>query len=276
MIPVLIILTAIFLSAYGALVGFGGGVFIVPILTLVFHYPIEYAVGAVSLSLIPSALITTILNHRHSHVDYVTGVVLEVPTILGVILGSALVAILPRLQIEYVFVVAISIVGISFLRKKKELENEGDRKPSFFEKLNFQKPFFIKKDKDGNVLYRINYLLATFFGILAGTLAGLFGVGGGFMKTPIMIKVFKIPVKIAAGTALFMIIITSVTSSVSHYLLGHILWQYSYPVAIGFIIGPFIAIYLKRKISSKGLEKLVGFSLLCASGIMLLNIFYIH
>lgn len=266
----LIILIALLLSGYGALVGFGGGVFIVPILILVFHYPIEYAIGAVTLSLVPSALLTTVLNNKHGFVDYKTGLVLELPTIFGVVLGSMLVSVLPTKALQYVFVVVIAFVGLSFFKKKKETEGEG-----FLKRLNNHQPNYVKKDNEGNVLYKINYFIATGFGLFAGALAGLLGIGGGFLKTPIMIKVFRIPAKIAAGTTLFMIIITSITSSVSHYLLGHMKMHYVIPVVIGFVIGPFLGVRLKKKMAVERLEKLIGISLVLASCLMLVNILLI-
>lgn len=269
----LIGLISLLLSGYGALVGFGGGVFIIPILVLIFHYPIEFAIGAVTLSLVPSSILTTLLNNKHGFVDYKTGIVLETPTVIGVILGSLLVTVLPTALLQYVFIIAITLVGLSFFKKKKEAENENE---SFLKRMNNRTPNFIKKDQNGNVLYKINYFLATGFGLLSGTLAGLLGIGGGFLKTPIMIKVFRIPAKIAAGTALFMIIITSITSSVSHYLLGHVKVDYTIPVIAGFIAGPFLGVELKKRIASEHLEKLIGFSLIVAAGLMLVNVLLIQ
>src|SRR5699024_6177363 len=104
-----------------------------------------------------------------------------------------------------------------------------------------------------------------FFGLVSGALAGLFGVGGGFMKTPIMLKVFKIPAKIAAATALFMIIITSVTGSVMHTLQGHILFEKSWPVALGFSLGAIIGYKVNTQISDSFLERLIGVSLITAT-----------
>jgi len=272
MIALFIGLVAVLASAYGALVGFGGGVFVIPVLVLAFHYPMEYAVGAVTLSLVPSSIITTLLNNKHGYVDYITGIILEIPTVVGVVLGSLLVSLLPRTQLQYVFVIAITLVGLSFLKKKKEEAPENN----FFKRLNDRPPNFAKKDANGNILYKVNYFIVTGFGLLSGMLAGLLGIGGGFIKTPVMIKVFRIPSKIAAGTALFMIIITSITSSISHYLLGHMKWSYVMPVVVGFVIGPFLGVQLKKKISAGNLEKLVGISLIIAAVLMLVNILFIH
>src|SRR5690606_2572217 len=140
-----IILASFSASAYGALVGFGGGVFMVPVLVLVFGYPIQYAVGAVVFSLIPSSLITTLLNNKERYVDYITGSILELPTMAGVIIGSGLVAVLPKSYLEYIFVIIISMVGISFLWKTKDISEKG----SIWQGLNAHHPYFTKRNSSG-------------------------------------------------------------------------------------------------------------------------------
>src|SRR5699024_9712885 len=92
--------------------------------------------------------------------------------------------------------------------------------------------------------------------------------GGGFMKTPIMIKVFKIPAKIAAGTALFMIIITSITGTVMHSFQGHIILEKSWPVVLGFSLGAIAGHRLNTQLKESLLEKLIGVSLITAAGMM--------
>jgi uncharacterized membrane protein YfcA len=110
------------------------------------------------------------------------------------------------------------------------------------------------------------------FGISAGTVAGMFGMGGGFLKTPIMIKVFKIPAKISAATALFMIMVTSITGSVSHYLQGHIDFRLAFPVMLGFTIGAIVGHRINTHIKQELLEKLIGAALLLASCVMFINL----
>ena len=114
--------------------------------------------------------------------------------------------------------------------------------------------------------------VAVSFGLVAGMIAGLFGVDGGFLKTPIMVNVFNIPPSIATATSLFMIIFTSITGSTSHYFLGHINFTYSIPIVCGFIIGAFAGNHLKINISEKFLVKLIGIGLVFAGFCVLLNI----
>lgn len=267
-INLLIIAIGIIISLYGSLVGFGGGIFMVPLLVTVFHYELPVAVGAVMVSLIPSTLISTYLHRKEGNVDFRMGMMLEIPTVIGVIIGSVLLGFLPAKQLEIFFSFLVFIIGFSFLLKN---ENKNTPRSSVFYKLNFLPPRLIIKNQKHFSAYRISIWMASFFGLLAGSLAGLFGIGGGFLKTPIMIKVFGMPAKIATATGLFMILITSITGSVSHYLQGHIIFERSWAIIVGFTIGALLGHKINLGLENSKLEKLIGLGLLLAALIMLSN-----
>lgn len=248
--------------------GFGGGIFIVPILITVFHYNLDVAVGAAMISLIPSALISTYLNRKEGNVDFKMGLFLEAPTIIGVVLGSLLISFISAKRLEIVFALMVMILGLSFFIKLKKYKNH---ELGVFYRLNKLKPRFVIRNATNFVAYRVSLYMVIVFGMLSGLLAGLFGVGGGFMKTPIMIKVFKIPANIAAATALFMIVITSITGTISHSLQGHVRMDKTWPIMVGFILGALVASKLNTHIKGAILEKLVGFSLILASLLMMAN-----
>ena len=270
-IPLLIII-GLLISLYGSIVGFGGGIFMVPILVSVFGYDLDVAAGTAMISLVPSSIISTILNRKKGQVDFKVGCLLEAPTMVGVVLGSLILSYFSAtgnlLVLEIVFALMILILGASFFIGK---DKERNNKDSFFYKLNTQKPAFIFKNELNYVAYRVSLYMALFFGLVSGALAGLFGVGGGFMKTPIMLKVFEIPAKIAAGTALFMIVITSITGSVMHTMQGHILLDKSWPVVLGFTLGAIIGFKVNTHLKEDFLEKLIGVSLVTAALMMVLK-----
>ncbi len=256
-----IALSSIIVSAFGTIIGFGGGVFMIPILIIFFHVPINIAIGSVILALFPGSLISTIYNHRNNTIDYKSGIVLEIPTIFGTVAGSFLTVYLPTFLTEIFFSVFIGLVGLYMFNKARKGKVRQDEN-SIFNKLNNIGPRMIRTTRHGT--YQMSYLLSIVFGLMAGVMAGFFGIGGGFLKTPIMVNVFNIPPFIAASTALFMIVITSFTGSISHYFLGHITAQYSIPVVIGFIIGAFAGNSLSVKVSEKMLGQLIGVGLLLA------------
>lgn len=266
---ILILIAISFLiSLFGSIVGFGGGIFMVPILITIFHYKLDAAVGAAMVSLIPSALMSTYLNRKKGNVDFKMGMLLEAPTIVGVVLGSLLISYISAKRLEILFALMVLILGSTFFIKFKKYKNHD---LGVFYRLNKLKPRFVIKNSRKMVAYRVSLYMVLLFGMLSGTLAGLFGVGGGFMKTPIMLKVFKIPAKIAAATALFMIVITSITGSISHYLQGHIHWDKAWPVMLGFALGAIGGHKINTHIKGAILEKLIGFALILAGLIMMSN-----
>jgi uncharacterized membrane protein YfcA len=255
---ILIILFAVIISAFGTIVGFGGGVFMVPLLVIGFHVPINIAVGSVLVALFPSALISTIYNSRKQLIDYKTGLLLEIPTMFGTVFGSFLSVIIPVLILELIFGVFITYLGVNFI-KKSYGEQVRNIKDSIFYKLNKIGPKVIRRTSYG--AYRVSFMLALVFGIIAGTSAGLFGIGGGFMKVPILVGVFSTPSQIASATGLFMIVITSLTGSISHYFLGNVHFGYAIPIVIGFVAGAFIGNSITAKIDEHILKRLIGIGL---------------
>jgi uncharacterized protein len=266
----LIVLICIAISLFGNLAGFGGGVFVVPILVAFFKYPFSYAVGSTIFSLVIASLISTYFNKKEGNIDFKTGIILEIPTMIGAVLGSLLLDYIPLAPVEIVFAILLFILAYSFLTPPKKIYDY--KGTGILKKLNTIPPVIHKYNKELNIQYNMGLWLATFFGLLSGTLAGLFGVGGGFMKTPIMIKVFKIPVKIATSTAMFMIIITSITSGISHYTQGHIIIGYTWPVVIGFTIGAFLGGIVNKNLKDNKHEYIIGVALLLVALVNCYNV----
>lgn len=265
---ILIFFFAILFSAFGTLVGFGGGIFMLPLLIIFFRVPIDIAVGSVILALLPGSIISTYFNARLKKIDYLAGILMEIPTIVGTVVGSLLTSIIPLFILEIFFSIFVSFVGIYTYQKIGKVNIHASRNSIFF-KLNKIGPRIVKRSESG--AYRISFIVAFSFGFIAGMIAGLFGVGGGFLKTPIMVNVFNIPPSIATATAIFMIIFTSITGSASHYFLGHINFTYSIPIVAGFIVGAIVGNHLNIKISERFLAKLIGIGLVFAGFCVLLN-----
>ncbi len=270
---IIIFLFAVLFSAFGTVVGFGGGIFMIPFLVIVFKVPINIAVGSIILALFPGSLISTFYNFRAKKIDYLAGIILEIPTVIGTVAGSFLTSILPVDILKIIFSVFILITGIYTFKRGGKSEGKNSSKENVFYKLNKVGPRIIKRTTYG--AYRISYSVALFFGLAAGLMAGLFGIGGGFMKTPIMVNVFNIPPSIAAATALFMIVFTSLTGSISHFLLGQINITYSIPIVLGFIIGAFAGKQINFKLPENVLGKLIGIALILAGIAIAVNTFFI-
>lgn len=268
----LIFIIGIAVSAFGTLVGFGGGIFMVPILIIFFQYPIVTAIGATLASLVPAALISSIYNYRERNIDYLVATLIQVPAIAGTILGAFLVAFLPVLEMQFFF--AFFVIALSFYmlssRKKQE---PAKRKATVMYRMRGAPTSFIRRNQHQKIAYRLNGSLIAFFGFFSGTIAGLFGVGGSFLQTPFMIKVFKMPSEIATSTSLFILVLTSSTGLVSHYLLGHVIWAKSLPLMAAFAIGAALGRSLKKgKTKLPGTELMIGIGLFLAGTGVIVNI----
>jgi len=267
----LIVLLSILVSGFGSIVGFGGGVFMIPILTIVFNYPIKIAIGCVMISLLPAAIISSIFNANNKNIDYRTAIILEIPTVIGTVFGAYLTNILPVKAVEITFAIIVGIIGYRMISKSKEMKKKFS-KDSILYKLNSIGPSIIRKTKFG--VYKINLFLSTIFGLLAGSVAGFLGIGGGFIKVPLMTEIFLMPIFTASSTALFMILFTSLTGSASHYFLGHVVFESATPVVLGFTIGAFLGNFINTSITEKTLKIMIGVALVLASSSILIKTFW--
>jgi uncharacterized membrane protein YfcA len=250
-------------SAVGTIVGFGGGVFMVPLLTLVFHFPIQIAIGCVILALFPSALISTIHNYHRGLIDFLVGILLEIPTMGGTVLGAWLTSYLPAWQLEILFSAMVILTAVAMLRKKNA---DFSSQFGLFKFLNNLPPRIVRQTPNGT--YRMSGITITLFGLVAGTIAGLFGIGGGFVKGPIMVLGFGMPARIAAPTALFMIVITATVGSISHYLLGHIQWKIGLFLVAAFTLGAIFGNFKAGTIKEQSLVKYIAWALIAAGAAM--------
>ncbi|MCS4542387.1 MAG: sulfite exporter TauE/SafE family protein [Euryarchaeota archaeon] len=93
-------------------------------------------------------------------------------------------------------------------------------------------------------------------GLLVGFLAGLVGVGGGFLMVPLLNSIFRIPMNVAAGTDLVGIVATATSGTAAHYKLGHVEWKLGLTILIGSIPGGWTGVYLLNSLKTMGASNL--------------------
>ncbi len=259
-----IFLVGIGISAFGNMIGFGGGVFLVPALVTVFGIPIHQAVGISILSILPAALIATVENLRKKRIDVMVGIVLEIPTAVGTVLGSVLCSYMSSWWLKVVFASIVFLMAVGmFLRECVTL------KVDLLASINHLPPV-IRGTKGGSE-YAVGVPMAILVGVGIGVMAGLLGIGGGFLKTPVMVMLFGIPTEVAVATSLFMITFTSGVGSISHAYLGNIYGVLAVVIPISFAFGSVINIKCFRGIKRKKLNSLIGVGLLISGVIVLLR-----
>jgi len=248
-----------FLSTVGTLAGLGGGVFMVPVLVLVYAVPLKMAIAAVTFSLVPASLLSTMFNVRGKNIDYFAAITLEIPTIFGTLLGAYLTGILPVKPMEMMFACFVAFMGYRILKGKKRAEGE----VSLLDKLNRIPP--VIERSNGTTNYHAGVPALGIFGTVSGILAGMFGIGGGIIKTPVMLKIFRMPARRATATALCMMVFTTSTAAVSHWQGGRMDWNLALPLGGAFFCGSFIGNKLAGKAPQALIERILGTVLILAA-----------
>jgi len=247
----LILLLGAYLAGLaGSLTGLGGGVVIIPLLTLFFHVDIRYAIGA--------ALVASIATSSGSASAYVKegitnirlGMFLEIATTAGAVLGAILAIYTPVNLVAIIFGFTLIFSAAMTLRKKHEGALQEGSKLSYQLKLNSSYP-----TKDGIVDYKLTNIGAGFsIMTVAGLLSGLLGIGSGALKVLAMDSAMKIPFRVSTTTSNFMVGVTAAASAVVYLQRGYIDPGIAFPVIIGVLAGAFTGSKLLMKIDVKKLK----------------------
>lgn len=223
----------------GSLTGLGGGVVVIPLLTLGFGVDMRYAVGA--------ALVTSIASSSGAAAAYIKegitnvriGMFLEIATTTGAVIGALVAMYLDKMYIAIIFGVVLIFSAIrSIAKKKTDVDSSaGGDKLAGTLKLNGSYPA-----PDGTIVHYkvhnvvIGYLLMT----LAGILSGLLGIGSGALKVLAMDTAMKIPFKVSTTTSNFMVGVTAAASAVIYLQRGYIDPGLAFPIVVGVLSGAFI------------------------------------
>ncbi|MEJ8756303.1 sulfite exporter TauE/SafE family protein [Pontibacter sp. H259] len=267
----LIFFIGILVSGFGTVIGFGGGVFMVPILIIFFGFNIEIAIGSTMAALVPASFIASVFNLRDKTIDYLVGTLIQLPAIGGTVLGAFLVAFLPVFQLQFIFALFVIVIGCFMVMPAKQKMRSSHSGMMY--RMRRVPTTFIRKNKAKHLAYRLNGGIVTSLGFVSGVMAGLFGIGGGFVQTPMMIKLFRIPAQIATSTALFILVVTSFTGFISHFLLGNVLWSRCLPLMAAFALGALGGnIYKQMRGKLTNMETMIGIGLFMAGLGVLLNL----
>lgn len=252
----------------GSLTGLGGGVIVIPLLTLAFGIDFHYAIGA--------ALVASIATSSGSASAYVKegltnirlGMFLEIATSVGAVLGAAAALWMPTNAIAIIFgAVLLLTVAMQFRQKTDYIGVKGS---NLAKKL---KLFGSYPTKDGTVL---SYELTNVSGgfsvmVLAGALSGLLGIGSGVLKVLAMDSCMKVPFKVSTTTSNFMIGVTAVTSAVVYLQRGYIEPGIAFPIMVGVLAGAMSGAKLLKHLDVRVLRKIFAVAILLVALNMIYN-----
>jgi uncharacterized membrane protein YfcA len=244
---------------FGALFGLGGGIILIPGITLLLGYPVKDAVAASAISVIAtsSAAASAYVAERITNIRL--GMVLELATTTGALVGS-LVAVYIRPQLLYfIFAAMLVYAGTSMARGRRAVSDE-DRVDLDRQGLDGE---FTDPATGRVVSYDVrNVPLGMLGSGVAGVLSGLLGVGGGIIKVPVMNRVMGVPLKAAIATSNFTIGVTAATAAAVYWSHGMIKPAIAAPSAIGVLVGARIGSRVAGMVPSKVLR--IGFVIFVA------------
>ena len=231
----IILVGSYFAGLLGSLTGLGGGVVIIPLLTILLKVDIHYAIGASLVSVIATSSGSAAAYVKEGITNMRLGMFLEIATTAGAMCGAILAAYIPTHFIAILFGVILTSSAILSLRKKSEevIKHKSDLALKL--KLNSSYP-----TSNGVVEYGVNNVGGGFIMMLfAGVISGLLGIGSGALKVIAMDTIMRIPFKVSTTTSNFMIGVTASASAVVYFQRGYISPGLSMPVVIGVLIGAF-------------------------------------
>ncbi|WP_346984537.1 sulfite exporter TauE/SafE family protein [Chryseobacterium sp. POE27] len=234
---IILFLGAISAGLLGSLTGLGGGVIIIPLLTLGFGVPMHYAIGASLISVIGTSSGAAVAFVKEGFTNMRIGMFLEIATTAGAIVGALVSGMLNPNTIGIIFASILLLTVILNLKGKPD-HQEPVIKGSLEEKLKLYGTF---PDKGVLKSYSARNTVPGFFMMMfAGAMSGLLGIGSGALKVLAMDNMMKLPFKVSTTTSNFMIGVTAVASALIYFQRGEIVPVIVAPVLIGVVVGSFI------------------------------------
>ena len=248
----ILILISIGLAAgtVGSLIGLGGGIIIVPMLLNIDHFlsafstvPIHVAVGTSLITIVFSSLSSTLSYHKQKRIDYKSGILFLIGSVPGSLLGTYINSLLntERFTLFFgIFLICISVflfVSSKLNKKSKEIHKGIIRTYT--------------NDEGEAYTYSYSLPLAISLSICIGIISGLFGIGGGILLVPMMAFLFGFPPQLAVATSMFVVMFTTLGSSISYIALGEVNFYYILLLIPGAWFGGKIGAYINQKLKTE-------------------------
>jgi len=242
-------------GVFGSLLGLGGGVLIVPLLTLGFGLPLREAVGVslVCVIMTSSAAAGVYLERRVANLRL--GMTLEMFTALGALVGGSIAFLLDERLVTLLFAGLLAYVAFTMARGRSGAagnDAELDVAPVVDEA-----PASTLLDRLSGEDYRVRNLGRGVVGAVgAGVASALLGIGGGINKVPLMHLSMGVPLRVATATSNLMIGITAAASAVIYLVRGEIDPYVAGPTAIGVFLGATLGSRLAHRVDLRYLRLL--------------------
>ncbi len=235
----------------GSMLGLGGGIIIVPALTILLDINVKSAIAASLISLVATSVMAVSVYARQGLVNYKLGMAFETMTIIGSFVGSWTAIYIDERWLLYCFGLLLISAGGTMLHRAW-----GGSRPSAGGRAisSARSPWMGEYvDAGGQIVsYEVRHAMpGTLLSIVAGWISGLLGVGGGVVKVPIMTSICGLPMRVATATSSFMIAFTGLAGALVYFMYGHVDVTMTSALAIGVVAGAMTGSWQALRMSSK-------------------------
>ena len=260
-IALLMILGGVATGLVGSLLGLGGGVLLVPLLTLGFNLPVREAIGVSLVCVIVTSAASASVYLERGVANLRLGMVLELFTAIGALIGGTIAFLLDERLLAGLFALLLAYTAVTMLRPRAAAAEAGvaaaedvgpdhvhGREPSGWTRLG---------DAMAGPDYRVGAPLAgAAGGVGGGVVSALLGIGGGLVLVPVMHVVMGVPLRVATATSNLMIGVTASTSAIVYLLRGGIDAYVAAPSLVGAFVGAAIGSRIAHRIDVRVLRYL--------------------
>ncbi|MHB8061864.1 MAG: sulfite exporter TauE/SafE family protein [Ruminiclostridium sp.] len=251
---IVIFIISILAGFLGSLLGLGGGIIIIPTLTLLLGIDIKYAIGASIISVIATSSGSAIAYLKEKITNVRVGMFLEIATTIGALTGAFIAGLVNTKYLYLIFGLLLLYSALNMFKKRKEeLPKEFTPHP-LANKLKLSGAYY-DQALSKKVTYNVTGIYQG-FGMMyvAGIISGLLGIGSGIFKVMAMDTFMKLPMKVSTATSNFMIGVTAAASAGIYLTRGYIDPKIAAPVALGVLIGATIGTKVMQRLKSATLR----------------------
>jgi len=219
---IILVLVGVLVGTLAGFFGIGGGMILIPIL-MVLGIDIKTAIGISIVQMVFASVYGSYLNHKRGSLIIGEGIWVGVGGFVGGFFGAYVSNLIPASVLEYLF---LAVLTFALLR------------------------LFSAKPNNEETVKSLNSILLFSIGLLIGVFAISLGIGGSILLTPILVGFLHYPIKKAVSAGLFFVVFASIAGLVSHLSAGTIDIEKGLYVATASLLGVYIGIWLKDKVSA--------------------------
>lgn len=242
-------------GSLGALLGLGGGVFLIPLLNVGLGLPLKTASGISLMTVIATSNAVAANSAARKVINLRLGMLLQVAAVAGGLLGALVVE---RLAVDTLYLIFAAVTAVIAVVMLTRLDRRNVFLDSSIDPGALGGRFF--EDESGReVVYRIRRLPAALgVSFVGGVVSGLLGIGGGVLQVPALNAWCGVPIRAAAATTAAMIGITALGSAPIYYARGHVTAPLAAAAVLGVLAGSRAGMWLSGRVRARGLKLLMA------------------